>query len=58
MKYVLFGAACSAIMVFGLSYLYGLFGTLDLAEISRKLAAGGIIGYKTRSSFGEGANPA
>ena len=53
MKYVLFGAACSAIMVFGLSYLYGLFGTLDLAEISRKVAAGqGSVGMLTVALIG------
>jgi len=30
LKYVLFGAATSAIMVYGLSFLYGLYGTLQL----------------------------
>jgi NADH-quinone oxidoreductase subunit N len=30
LKYVLFGAACSAIMLYGISLLYGLCGTLDL----------------------------
>lgn len=30
LKYVLFGAATSAIMVYGLSMLYGLYGTLDI----------------------------
>ena len=30
LKYVLFGAACSAIMLFGISLLYGLTGSLDL----------------------------
>ena len=30
LKYVLFGAACSAIMLYGISLLYGLSGTLDL----------------------------
>src|SRR5688572_24480752 len=30
LKYVLFGAATSAIMVYGLSMLYGLYGTLQL----------------------------
>lgn len=29
MKYVLFGAACSAVMLYGLSWLYGLTGNLD-----------------------------
>lgn len=30
LKYVLFGAATSSIMVYGLSILYGLYGTLDV----------------------------
>src|SRR6266446_602780 len=30
LKYVLFGAATSAVMVYGLSMLYGLYGTLQL----------------------------
>lgn len=30
LKYVLFGAATSSIMVYGLSILYGLYGTLDI----------------------------
>lgn len=32
MKYVLFGATCSAIMLYGLSLLYGLTGNLDFAS--------------------------
>lgn len=32
MKYVLFGATCSAIMLYGLSLLYGLTGNLDYAS--------------------------
>ena len=34
LKYVLFGAACSSIMVFGLSYLYGLTGSLQISAPS------------------------
>jgi NADH-quinone oxidoreductase subunit N len=34
LKYVLFGAASSAIMVYGLSLLYGIFGTLQLEQIA------------------------
>jgi NADH:ubiquinone oxidoreductase subunit 2 (subunit N) len=30
LKYVLFGAAATAIMAYGLTFLYGLYGTLDL----------------------------
>jgi len=38
MKYVLFGAASAAVMLYGMSLLYGLFGTLDLHQISLLLA--------------------
>lgn len=47
LKYVLFGAASSAIMVWGLSLLYGLYGTLQIATIdgvpgiAAKIAASG-----------------
>ncbi len=37
LKYVLFGAVTSAIMIYGASLLYGQYHTLDLAEISRKI---------------------
>jgi NADH-quinone oxidoreductase subunit N len=37
LKYVLFGAATSAVMVYGMSMLYGLFGTLQLEEIAAQL---------------------
>lgn len=40
LKYVLFGAATSAIMAYGLSLLYGLFGTLQVEEIAAKMATG------------------
>jgi NADH-quinone oxidoreductase subunit N len=42
LKYVLFGAACSSVMVYGLSFLYGLYGTLDAGEIARRLAVDGV----------------
>ena len=38
LKYVLFGAVTSSIMVYGLSILYGLYGTLQLDELARRLA--------------------
>jgi NADH-quinone oxidoreductase subunit N len=38
LKYVLFGAASSAIMVYGLSLLYGLFGSLQLENISAAIS--------------------
>ncbi len=40
-KYVLFGAACSAIMIYGISLLYGLTGSFDFQKISLALAGGG-----------------
>lgn len=39
LKYVLFGAATSAVMVYGLSILYGLYGTLQVDELGRAMAA-------------------
>jgi NADH-quinone oxidoreductase subunit N len=42
LKYVLFGASASAIMVYGLSLLYGLYGSLSIPEISAKIAANGM----------------
>src|SRR5688572_31972929 len=43
LKYVLFGAATSAVMVYGLSMLYGLYGTLKIEELATRmtLAPGG-----------------
>jgi NADH-quinone oxidoreductase subunit N len=41
LKYVLFGAATSAIMVYGLSILYGLYGTLQVDELASKMVSGG-----------------
>jgi len=41
-KYAIFGAVCSAIMVYGVSLLYGLTGSLDFQTISLHLAKGGI----------------
>lgn len=43
LKYVLFGAATSAVMVYGLSMLYGLYGTLQVDEIAQRMAAGGAV---------------
>lgn len=41
LKYVLFGAVTSSIMAYGLSLLYGLFGTLQIEQIGTRLAGGG-----------------
>lgn len=43
LKYVLFGAATSAVMVYGLSLLYGLYGTLDVASLSEQIATGKMV---------------
>lgn len=50
LKYVLFGAATSGIMIYGLTMLYGLFGTLQLdgpagiaAQISRQTSASPLL---------------
>lgn len=38
LKYVMFGAVSTAIMVYGISLLYGRFGTLDLSTIAAQIA--------------------
>jgi NADH-quinone oxidoreductase subunit N len=40
LKYVIFGAAASGLMLYGFSLLYGLAGTLDLSGIGRTILAG------------------
>ena len=42
MKYVLFGAATSSIMLYGLSMLYGTYGTLDLTLIAQAVGQSGM----------------
>jgi NADH-quinone oxidoreductase subunit N len=49
LKYVLFGAATSSIMIYGLSLVYGSFGTLDLPTIA---AAAGQTGFTLAAGFG------
>jgi NADH-quinone oxidoreductase subunit N len=41
-KYVIFGAVCSALMLFGISLLYGMTGGLQFESIAKVLAAGTI----------------
>ena len=46
LKYVLFGAATSAVMVYGISMLYGLYGTLQVEELAARMTqthAGGAL---------------
>ena len=42
LKYFLFGALATGVMLYGISFVYGLFGTTDLAAISWILKAGDI----------------
>jgi NADH-quinone oxidoreductase subunit N len=39
LKYVIFGGVASGVMLFGMSYLYGLLGTTDVLEFGRRMAA-------------------
>ncbi|MGD2108894.1 MAG: NADH-quinone oxidoreductase subunit N [Phycisphaerae bacterium] len=39
LKYMVFGAVCAAIMLYGMSLLYGLFGSLNVADIARGTVA-------------------
>ena len=39
-KYFLYGAAASAVMLYGFSLLYGITGSTDIATIAKKLASG------------------
>jgi NADH-quinone oxidoreductase subunit N len=40
MKYVVYGATASGVMIYGFSLLYGLAGSTQIAEIGRALASG------------------
>ncbi|MDD4889904.1 MAG: NADH-quinone oxidoreductase subunit N, partial [Phycisphaerae bacterium] len=40
LKYVVFGAATAAIMIYGVSLLYGCFGTLDAREMAVQMRSG------------------
>lgn len=46
MKYIISGSVASAIMLFGISYIYGLTGTTNLGEITELLAQAYISGYE------------
>jgi NADH-quinone oxidoreductase subunit N len=41
-KYVIFGAVCSALMIYGISLLYGVTGSFQWDEIAKQLAANGV----------------
>jgi NADH-quinone oxidoreductase subunit N len=40
LKYVVFGAAAAAVMIYGVSLLYGVYGTLEAARIGQALGGG------------------
>lgn len=44
-KYVVFGAATSGFMVYGVSLLYGMFGTLHVPTLAARIAAASGEGY-------------
>jgi NADH-quinone oxidoreductase subunit N len=44
LKYVLFGAASTSVMIYGLSVLYGLGGSLQFEEVARHLSFAGANG--------------
>ncbi len=44
LKYLIYGAVISGVLLFGMSYLYGLTGTLELSEASKRLAEGAASG--------------
>ncbi len=44
LKYVIFGAVCAAIMLYGASLLYGLVGSLSVADVARYVVAQFAVG--------------
>ncbi len=44
LKYVIFGSVASGVMLFGMSYLYGLLGTANVLEFSARIAELGPAG--------------
>ncbi len=47
LKFVLFGAVCTAIMIYGISLLYGTHGSLDVNAIAASISSGEQIGLTT-----------
>lgn len=45
-KYVVSGSIATAVLLFGMSYVYGLTGTTHIYEISYRLAEAGMAGYQ------------
>jgi NADH-quinone oxidoreductase subunit N len=46
LKYIIYGAAASGMMIYGMSFLYGITGTLSVAEIGQRLAEHPILPMK------------
>ena len=38
LKYIIYGAAASGLMIYGMSFLYGMTGTLEVSELGRRMA--------------------
>ncbi len=55
LKYVIFGGVASGLMLYGLSWLYGLTGTLDLGALGARLPALGQGGWELRVLLTVGA---
>jgi NADH-quinone oxidoreductase subunit N len=47
MKYFVLGAIASGTLLYGISLLYGVTGTLELAELAARVGAGGEVGVPT-----------
>jgi proton-translocating NADH-quinone oxidoreductase chain N len=45
LKYFIYGTALSAIMLFGLSWIYGVTGTTDLQQVAEMLRSSLVFGY-------------
>jgi len=50
LKYVIYGGVASGVMLFGMSYLYGLLGTADVTQFAEKLTV-------LTAQFGNGVSP-
>jgi NADH-quinone oxidoreductase subunit N len=55
LKYVIYGGVASGVMLFGMSYLYGLFGTTQIPQIGHQLAQFAQQTFKQEAFVGAGA---
>ncbi len=51
LKYFLFGTLSTGVMLYGISFIYGLFGTTDLSAISSALLSSGVNGLAASVSL-------